>query len=141
MVKPFDEESVAKDISSSQKLSQDINPKQVKVDDSIKFATNSDAGKWLEKNGFILSSAEEIIELTNERGYSIQVLTTSSASEAASVAKRFSIDNDVKVYLSSVVVDGVVEKRYKILATFWTGLVSAEKLQELQERLKSYLVS
>ena len=110
--------------------------------DSVIGVSSDQAAALLQKEGFTLSSYQEILDLTSERGYSIQVLTTSSPSEAASVARRYNKSEDVKVYLSSVTIDDVVEKRYKILVTFFAGRVNAEKLQELEskaQRLKGFL--
>ena len=110
--------------------------------DSIISASSEQAAKLLKKEGFVLSSYDEIIGLTNDKGYSIQVLTTSSASEAAAKALRLSKTEQVKVYLSSVKIDGIVEKRYKILVTFLPGPVSDEKTGELKikaKQLKGFL--
>ena len=110
--------------------------------DSVIGVSSDQAAALLKKEGFTLSSHQEMLDLTSVRGYSVQVLTTSSPSEAASVARRYNKSEDVKVYLSSVTIDDVVEKRYKILVTFFSGQVNAEKLQELEskaQRLKGFL--
>ncbi|MGH1427713.1 MAG: SPOR domain-containing protein [Arenicella sp.] len=99
--------------------------------DSIIGATPEQAFEWLKNEGFHLSSYEEMKALTENKGYSIQVLTTSSPSEAAFIARRFSKRDEVRVYLSSVTIKGAVEMRYKVLVTFFTGRVSAKKFQEL----------
>ena len=110
--------------------------------DSIVDANFDQAAALLQKEGFILSSYQEILDLTSVSGYSVQVLTTSSPAEAAFIARKYNKSEDVKVYLSSVTTNGIVGKRYKILVTFFAGRVSAEKFKELQlkaQNLKGFL--
>ena len=110
--------------------------------DSVINASSEQAAMLLKRAGFVLSSYDEVIKLTNDRGYSIQVLTTSSASEAAITAQRLARTEEVKVYLSSVEIDGKVEKRYKVLVTFFAGRVNAQKFEELKvkaRKLKGFL--
>lgn len=111
-----------------------VEPINVKKLDSIIGATSEQAAQWLLDEGWELSSYEYMQKLTQESGYSVQVITTSSPSEAASTAKRYAVNDEVKVYLSSVTIDNVVEKRYKVLVTFFTGKINAEESKELLEK-------
>ena len=104
--------------------------------DSIVGASSEQAANLLKKFGFQLSSFEEVTKLTDQPGYSIQMLTTSSAKEAAAKASLLAKTNETKVYVSSVVTDGVVEKRYKVLTTFFSGLASDEQTDELKIKAK-----
>jgi len=127
-------------VSNNQKIPPSFSSPALQ--DSIISANSEQAAKLLKKEGFVLSGYDEIINLTNDRGYSIQILTTSSASEAAAKALLLSKSEQVKVYLSSVKIDGIVEKRYKVLVTFLSGSVSDEKTDELKikaEQLKGFL--
>ena len=120
---------------------QPAQPDQTKPD-SIIAASSEQAAILLQKAGFTLSSYDQMIELTNEIGYSIQVITTSSASEAARKARRLSKTEEVKVYLSSVEINGIVEKRYKVLVSFFEGLAEPQKFEELKveaQKLKGFV--
>lgn len=110
--------------------------------DSISDASSKQAAQWLLEKGWKLSSYEDMQKLTQEDGYSIQIITTSSVSEAVDAARRYAVNDEVKVYLSSVTVNGVLERRYKVLVTFLSGGISSERIKGLQKKAaknKSFL--